>query len=342
MIEWWGVVGESFRITYDLEVSRMPSAGLLPAYAIIGPDEVKRDAAISRLKARLEKGGLPELNLDERDMTKQQEPDEIVASLCTFPMGSEFRLVILYSCEHLPKATSEALVQYLFDPTPDTVCLVVADSLPKNTRLYKAIAKIDSKAVIDCSAKKRWELPSYVQSMAGRYGVSLSSAAAEELVSRCGESTRMLDNELKKLASMVSDTVIELDDVKRHVMRTAEIKPWDFLDAVSARDVGRALELYRLLPPKSEVRLLSLLLTRVRELIVAKSLDERGTARELASTLGVKDWQVKNHVRWSRRFTMNELVNALRSAVELECALKGSRDSEVAFTSWVIALAAHA
>lgn len=317
----------------------MASAKLLPAYLLVGPDEVKRDAAIDRLVSRLEASGMATFNLDDRDMTKPQEPDEIIASLCTFPMGSDFRLVILRSCDHLVKAMSEALVSYLAAPSPDTVCLIVADALARNTRLYKAVAKIDAKAVIDCSAKKRWELPAYVQGMASRHGVSISSAAAEELVARAGESTRMLDTQLKKLAAMTGSSSIELADVERYVVRTAEIKPWDFLDAVSARDVARALVLYRLLPPKSEVRLLSLLLTRVRELIVAKALDERGQARELASTLGVKDWQVKNHVRWSRLFSMDELVDALRSAVETECALKGSRDSEIAFTTWFVSIA---
>lgn len=317
----------------------MASAKLLPAYLLVGPDEVKRDAAIDRLVSRLEASGMATFNLDDRDMTKPQEPDEIIASLCTFPMGSDFRLVILRSCDHLVKAMSEALVSYLAAPSPETVCLIVADALARNTRLYKAVAKIDAKAVIDCSAKKRWELPAYVQGMASRHGVSISTAAAEELVARAGESTRMLDTQLKKLAAMTGSSSIELADVERYVVRTAEIKPWDFLDAVSARDVARALELYRLLPPKSEVRLLSLLLTRVRELIVAKALDERGQARELASTLGVKDWQVKNHVRWSRLFSMDELVGALHSAVETECALKGSRDSEIAFTTWFVSIA---
>lgn len=317
----------------------MASAKLLPAYLLVGPDEVKRDAAIDRLVSRLEASGMATFNLDDRDMTKPQEPDEIIASLCTFPMGSDFRLVILRSCDHLVKAMSDALVSYLAAPSPDTVCLIVADALARNTRLYKAVAKIDAKAVIDCSAKKRWELPAYVQGMASRHGVSISSAAAEELVARVGESTRMLDTQLKKLAAMTGSSNIELADVERYVVRTAEIKPWDFLDAVSARDVARAFELYRLLPPKSDVRLLSLLLTRVRELIVAKALDERGQARELASTLGVKDWQVKNHVRWSRLFSTDELVDALRSAVETECALKGSRDSEIAFTTWFVSIA---
>ena len=91
---------------------------------------MKRDAAIDRLVSRLEASGMATFNLDDRDMTKPQEPDEIIASLCTFPMGSDFRLVILRSCDHLVKAMSDALVSYLAARRP-TPC---ASSLPTPSR----------------------------------------------------------------------------------------------------------------------------------------------------------------------------------------------------------------
>ena len=316
----------------------MAESQLLPAYLIVGADEVKRDTAVRRMKERLESSGMADFNLDERDMSKEQDPDAIISSLNTFPMGSDFRLVILYGCDRLPKALSELLVSYLSDPCPTTVCLVIAQALAKNTRLYKAFPKIDKKAVIDCSTKKRWELPRVVQGMAQRHGVSISSAAAEELVSRAGENTRMLDNELKRLAQMVDGPSIELTDVERLVARTAEVQPWDFLNAVSARDVKKSLTLLKLLPSKNLVWTYTLLVSRIRELIVAKALDARGQSRELAATLGMQSWQVKNHTMWSRRFTMDELLGALRRAIDVELALKGSRDSETALLTWVVSI----
>ena len=177
----------------------MSETGLLPAYLIVGTDGVKRDHAVSRMKARLEKSGMVEFNLDERDMTKDPDIESIIGSLNTFPMGSEFRLVILDGCSKLAKAVSEPLVEYLASPSPTTVCLIIADSLAKNTRLYKAIAKIDKKAIVDCSGTKRWELPRRVQQMATQHGKSISTAAAEELVSRSGENTRMLRSEERRV-----------------------------------------------------------------------------------------------------------------------------------------------
>lgn len=304
----------------------------------MGSDELKSSRAVERMRARLGKSGMVEFNLDERDMTKDPQVDDIVASLNTFPMGAEFRLVILTNCDKLPKAMSEPLVEYFANPSPTTVCLVVATTLAKNTRLYKAIKKLGDKAIIDCAPKKTWEMPPQVVKMAAAHGKAMGLPAAEALVARSGENARMLDNELKKLASMVTGSEITLADIERHVMRTAEVKPWEFLNAVAARDLVRSLELLKLQPAKSEVRLWSLLVTRLRELIIAKSLDTRGQGSQLATTLGVQGWQVKNHLSWARRWRMDELLEALSQAIEVELALKGSRDSELALRMWVISM----
>ena len=56
----------------------MSEIGLLPAYLIVGTDGVKRDHAVSRMKARLEKTGMVEFNLDERDMTKDPDIESII------------------------------------------------------------------------------------------------------------------------------------------------------------------------------------------------------------------------------------------------------------------------
>ncbi len=309
--------------------------GLLPAYLIVGTDEVKRDSAVKKLKGRLESSGMADFNFDQHDMTKVEDIEQVISSLNTYPLGSEFRLVILEGCDRLAKGLSEPLVDYLAAPCDTTVCLVIANSLAKNTRLYKAIAKIDAKAIIDCSVKKRWEVPKVVMAMAKKRGLSIDSDAAEELVSRAGENTRMLDNELARIAEQRSTTHIRLVDVEETVVRTAEVQPWDLLNAVSARDVQKSFQLFELMPEKNYVWLFTLLCGRVRELICAKALDARGQGSVLAHELGMQSWQVKNHLFWARRFSMDELVGVLKDAVEVERAVKGSRDTKTALSLWI-------
>ena len=89
----------------------MAAASLLAGYLIVGTDEVKRDATVERLKGRLASSGMLDFNFDERDMRKDQEVDDVLSSLNTYPMGTDFRLVVLTGCDRMPKQLSEALAK---------------------------------------------------------------------------------------------------------------------------------------------------------------------------------------------------------------------------------------
>lgn len=314
-------------------------ADLLPAYLIVGADELKRDAAVRRLRSHVP-ADMGDFNLDELDGASLEEPGQLISSAQTMPFCAGFRLVIVNGAGELAKPVSEAVVSYLADPNPQCVLCLVAEKLAKNTRLYKAVAKVGPHSVIDCAPLKRWELPPYVVKLAQKRGLSMDNAAAQELVERVGESTVALDNQIATLAQLVGDAGrITLADVEAIVAQIAEVSPWAFADAVCERNAPRAMEMLNLMKAPSLVFLHSVLVGRLRELICAKSLDARGAASGLARELGRQSWQVKNHVRWSRAFGEEELVELLGQAAVCERALKGSQDSEAAFARFVLAMA---
>ncbi|WP_333644665.1 DNA polymerase III subunit delta [Parolsenella catena] len=314
-------------------------ADLLPAYLIVGADELKRDVAVQRLRSRVP-ADMADFNLDELDGASLEEPGQLISSAQTMPFCADFRLVIVNGAGQLAKPVSEAVVSYLADPNPQCVLCLVAEKLAKNTRLYKAVAKVGPHSVIDCTPLRRWELPPYVVKLAQKRGLSMDNAAAQELVERVGESTVALDNQIATLAQLVGDAgCITLADVEANVAQIAEVSPWAFADAVCERNAPRAMEMLNLMKAPSLVFLHSVLVGRLRELICAKSLDARGAASGLARELGRQSWQVKNHVRWSRAFGEEELVELLGQAAVCERALKGSQDSEAAFARFVLAMA---
>jgi len=309
---------------------------LLRAYLIVGSDELKRQAAVARIKRYVDEG-LVDFNLDELTASADMDPASLVASLDTMPFGPGPRLVIVHDAGKLPKAVSEALITYLDNPNPSSVLCLEAESLAKGTRLYKAVAKQDGKPIVECAAKKGRELYSYVTQLSQRtHRKRMGLPAAKELVARVGESTVLLDAQVRTLAELVGDRPeITLADVEEHVARTAEVKPWEFLDAVSGRDARRALALYQSMTDPSQVALLTLLVGRIRELACARSLAARGEGASLARALGKQEWQVKNHLRWARGFSDGDLERALVEAAALERILKGTGDSDAAFVSYV-------
>lgn len=312
--------------------------GLLPAYLIVGSDELRRRQVLTRLKSHVA-FGFEDFNLDELTVTADTDPADVVASLDTLPMGPAPRIVVINPADKLPKPVSEALVTYLGNPNPSCTLALVAESLAKSTRLYKAVAKVGPKAVVECASKKRWELPDYVTKLARAHGVTIDQGAAQELVDRVGESTTMIDTQLATLSALLGGSGhVSRDLVEANVARTAEVKPWTFLDCLSDRNARKALELYALLSDSSALGLLSLMVTRLRELVCARSLDARGQGAAVASALGKQDWQVKGYVRWSRKFRDGELEHLLGRCAACERTFKGTGDSDAAMVSLILAI----
>ena len=311
---------------------------LLPAYLVVGSDELKREAAVRRLRSRVP-ADLADFNLDEFEGKAIDDPGELLAALDTMPFGADFRLVVVSGAEALAKPVSEALVGYLANPNGACVLCLVAEKLAKNTRLYKAVAKVGARSVVDCAPLKRWNLPPYVVRLAEGRRLAMDVDAAEELVNRCGESTVMLDNQVATLAELVGASGrITRADVEANVAQTAEVSPWAFADAVCERDAARSLRLLGLMADPSPVFLQMVLAGRLRELACAQSLAARGASSELARELGRAPWQVKNHARWARGFAPGEPARLLAAAARCERDVKGSADSETALVRLVLAI----
>ena len=322
----------------------MAKAQLLPAYLIVGEDTLKAEEALRRLTDRVAQEGDLDFNREVFDGAQGAEGQAIVEAANTLPFLSDLRLVVVKIAEKLPKESSELLVSYLADPNPTTVMALIAGKLAKNTRLYKATAKVGPRSVIDCTPKKGKKLPQLVQKMAETHGASLDWQAAEQLVERVGTDTVQLDAEVKKLSDVViarGGTAIGVDDVKHLVTRVADVKPWDLTAALAQRDAHRCALLISRIQDQSWPGLLSWCVSRIRELIVTKALEQRGEGYQLVEQIRkvnprVQDWQLRDHRRWAARFTSRELRQALEDAAEAERQMKTGADAQTVFELWVL------
>lgn len=314
---------------------------LLPAYLITGNDELKRETAIKRLHARIAQMGDLEFNFD-RFSGESDSADDIVAACNTLPFASELRLVQVDAVDRLRKAGQEELVSYLAEPSSTTVLALVATSLTRNTRLYKAVAKLGKTAVIDCAPIKRRDLPARVRAMAITHGIAITDSAANALVDLVGENTVALDAQLQKLALAHRGTdPVNDSEVAGMVGRTAKVKPWEFVDAFSARNVKKCQLLLARMDSVSEYALLAMCVNRIRELMTAQSLAARGQSNMLAKQLKMPDWRVRNHQQWARLYRPEELRAALLKARDAEKAMKSGTDPHDAFMDWYLGVVAR-
>ncbi len=311
-------------------------AALLPVYLIVGEDELKRETVIKRLRDRLGKMGDLSFN-SETFSGLTCTGDQVVAAANTLPFASEVRLVEVHDVDKMKKADTELLVSYLEKPCQTTVLALLGTKLAKNTRLYKAVAAVGKTAIIDCAPFARRDLSGAVRSMAVGHGIAITQGAAAALIDLVGTNTVALDGELKKLALSHRGTdPVNENEVLAMVSRTAEAKPWDFVDAFSRRNPERCIYLMNRLGGTSPFALLSMCTTRIRELITVKALTRRGDQGRIASVLKMPDWRLKNHRSFAQLFSMEELIEALRTARDAEQAMKSGSDQSEAFIAWML------
>ena len=314
---------------------------LLPVYLALGEDVLKRRTIIDRLRKRVESIGDFEFNHDVFD-GQSASGSEIAISCNTLPFASSLRLVEVSHVDKLSKMDSDVLVAYLSAPCQSTVLLLSGDKLPKNSRLYKAVAEVGKESIIDCAPMKRYELEKALRSIAVSHGFTMTSAAATKLIDLVGEDTARLDSELRKLAlaHRGPDPLSEWE-LSNLVARTNEAKPWDFVDAFSRRDIASCLSLIPLLGSSTPYSLLAMCTNRLRELCCAQALVARGEPQKLASTLKLPEWRVKNHMTWARNFSSWELKRAFSKARDCERSMKSGSDPQSIFIDWIIEVLAR-
>lgn len=313
---------------------------LLPVYLISGEDELKRETVIKRLRKRISSYGDLSFNADVFNGEKATG-EEIVAAANTLPFASEVRLVQVGHVEKLRKADMEAIIDYLAAPSSTTVLALVATKLAKNTRLYKAVGAYGKTAYIDCAPFQAKDLNAAVRSMAITHGVTFTEGAAASLIDLAGTNTVTLDNEIKKLAlAHRGDDPVNQNEVIALVAHTAEIKPWEFLDAFGMKNLSRCIYLYNRMEKTSPYQLLALCVSRVRDLISVRALNARGVG-DVASIMKMPPWRLKTLNKQAARYSMTQLVGALKTAQETELAMKSGADPRAEFLDWLVATLAR-
>lgn len=313
-----------------------PDNILLSAYLVVGTDELRRRHVIERMHKRMAALGDLDMNFD-RFKGEEATGDQIVTACNTLPFASEARLVEVIDVDKLRKADSEQIVTYLQDPCATTVLLLVADKLAAGTRLRKAVQALGAKSVIECEPPKANKLAQITRQMAVTHGATITPGAASALVDLLGRNTVAIDSALKKLAlaHRGNDPISEYE-VMTSVFRTAEVKPWEFIDAFASRNLPTCFSLRTKMPDVSPHALIGMCTTRIRELLTVKALERRGEAAHLAKVLKLPEWRVRNHRKQARSFTSRELIEALRRSRDTEQAMKSGADPETAFMKFVV------
>jgi DNA polymerase III subunit delta len=303
-----------------------------PVCAAFGNEAFLRRQAILALKAAVLGGDDADFSLtsfEGRD-TLFRDVHEVLSTVAMF--GGDRRMAVVENADDFVSQYRPQLEDYVAKPSRTGVLVLDLDSLPSNTRLYKAIAAAG--LLIDCAAPSPARLTKWLVDWGKEHHrVSLAPAAADTLVELIGPELGLLDQELAKLALVAGDDrKITPELVSSSVggwrVRTA----WEMLDAALDGQLAEAmLQLDRLFSsgeqPIGILAQISASLRRhaaaTRLVLQAEAAKRRVNLRDVLEQAGVRSFVVQKAERQLRRLGRQRGAQLYRWLLQADLDIKG-------------------
>jgi DNA polymerase-3 subunit delta len=235
------------------------------------------------------------------------------------------RLVLVRGVEALDADQVGAIAAYLEDPAPDTCLALFGGSMPKESALEAAVAKVGEVRIFDAPDDKHaveWVVKRFAQD-----GVTCPPAIAKRIVKRAGIEIGDLALEVEKLVVFGRGTVPSEQDVDLLVAEQLDVKPWNMTDAWGRRDTGAVIEFATADVERQDdvLRVAAIFANHVRRVRQALLvLDAGGSDKDVQKQLGLRSpYQAQGLCRQARAFSETELARAVVRLAELDEAVKG-------------------
>ncbi len=227
---------------------------------------------------------------------------DVLEELATVAMFGGSRLVVVEDADDFVAHYREELEACVATPRGSGVLVLELESLPSNTRLYKAVAAAG--LGLDCGPPPPPRLTKWLVDWAKQqHRAQLSHAAAELLTEMVGPELGLLDQELARLALLAGEgKKITPEMVEQSAGNWRTKTAWQMLDAVLDGKVGEAIrQLDRLLASNEQpVGILAQIsaslrrfATATRLILQAEAAGRRITLHDALQQAGVKPFALK-------------------------------------------------
>lgn len=168
---------------------------------------------------------------------------------------------------------------------PGQRLLISAGKVHRGYAFYKACLAAGAVVEFDLPEKPRESMEqaqATVQELLKEEGLKAGFPAIQLLIDKAGYETRMLVQEVRKLATYLGDRrEVTVDDVRLMVAPSRESATWDLAEALGQRDLPGSLRLFRqlLFQKESPVGLLMGIEGRLRDMLALRELMDRGHLR---------------------------------------------------------------
>ncbi len=231
-------------MTPERAIAQAKQGKLLPVYVVSGEERLLRDEVVAELRSASIGGGIAAFN-EDRFTAGEATIDQVISAARTVPMMAPRRFVVVRGAERweTPEADSspfERLAEYAAAPV-DSSCLVVVGSKLDGRRKFMLTARKQD-FLVACDPLDARSLPGWIVARSAAKGHAIDREVADLIAAVAGPHLSPVDDALERLSLYVGPGApIDADAVSACVTRVRAADTWALVDAVGARNLGRAL-----------------------------------------------------------------------------------------------------
>jgi DNA polymerase-3 subunit delta len=300
---------------------------VVPVCLIVGEEALLAERAAFALRDAALGEGPPGFNDDLFHGSAQLDAQAVLNTARTMPMMATRRFVRVRQVEATNAATQKALAEAFEEDLRDCCLVITGRKLDGRSALVTKAKK--AKAYFEASPLSGPALNAFVEAEARSAGHAIDRRALAALVDTVGEDLASLIDAVERLGLFVGEgQKIDVSAVEACVTRVAVDSIWKLVDAVSDRDLTKALtgtaSLLRDREPA--LRILAMVARQLR--IVARmkgALAEGLRDADAAKAAGAPPFKARALEKAARAFDDAGLQHAFQVLAETDLALKGSK-----------------
>ena len=317
----------------DQTISEIRKGKFFPVYFLAGDEPYFTD----QITDLIENHALPEeMKAFNQQIFYGKDSDlrTIIETALRHPMMSDRQVVIVKEAQDLDMKISEEeknpLENYIENPNPATV-LVFAfkhKKFDKRTRLFKTLKKSEHCVFFESNKIRDYKIPDWIREYFSEKGFSLDTKAAMLLAEHVGNSISNIVNELDKLVISLPEESREITaaHIEKYTGYSKDYNVFELQNAIIAGDVVKANRIALHFCKNTKQHPLVVTLAVLYQFFIKIMLYQRLrhlSRREIASTLRVSEYFLKDYEKASRRFSPGKLAGIIAALRKTDARAKG-------------------
>ncbi len=250
------------------------------------------------------------------------------SDLChRFPMVSERQMVIIKEMQAARADEVDRLAQYVLNPTPSTVLVLVFRGAAAKGKDLIAAAK--KKAVVYESKKKRdYEMGPEIAQLIQEKGMRADPKALEMLRDHIGTDLSRMYNEIDKLATILGPGAsVTPEAIERNIGISKEYNNFELIEALAERNPAKAMRIaeYFESNPKANplVMTTALLYGYFSDLLIAHYTKDKSDSG-LQASLGLKNsYALRKFRTGMARYNARQVIEVIWALRQFDAQSKG-------------------